>query len=155
MGISKQSLIKFEDDLNKFAGKFKGDALKLTKEITTTAFKTIVLLSPVKTGAYVENHRIGIGGIDHGPPVYYPEEIESSGTQLMTPRSVSVKLKALEKLDLKLAQIKLGDRIVLSNNSHYADKVEYGWIEEKHIGYFPYTRAFFIIVSIYGGTYKG
>lgn len=104
------------------------------KDVAREAFRSVVEKSPVKTGSYVSSHRIGIrksaATIEGGPGRPFGTTLLNQGEDFrgMTAGEFrQAKANALKNMSA-VNRARPGDIIVIGNNIHYADQVEYiGW----------------------------
>lgn len=112
-----------------FGVKALKDADKLTKRITGEMLQQVVLRSPVDTGAFRGNHRVGIGSLDPN----------ANKTDTSSP------------LQKGLATIQsgggLGKLVLISNSLPYAIRLENGYSQQAPLGI--YSLSFMSVVSKY------
>jgi len=128
---------KFHADLKKFSKKVEVKTENLVKSTARATYKVITHMAPVKTGSYVKSNRIGIGSID--PQVItIPEELALGENEAKS----QAYIEQLPKIELFRLENKF---ISISNNIHYALKVEYGWPKHGKRGYAPYRMAYEVV----------
>lgn len=112
-----------------FGVKALKDADKLTKRITGEMLQQVVLRSPVDTGAFRGNHRVGIGALDPN----------------------ANKADTSSPLQKGLATIQsgggLGKLVLISNSLPYAIRLENGYSQQAPLGI--YSLSFMSVVSKY------
>ena len=105
------------------------DADALTKKITGDMLTTVVASSPVDTGAFRGNHRVGIGKVDPN----------------------ANKADTSNPLQKGLATIQsgggLGKLVLISNSLPYAVRLENGYSQQAPIG--VYSLSFISVVNKY------
>ena len=106
------------------------DADQFTKKITGEMLQQVVLRSPVDTGAFRGNHRVGIGALDPN----------------------ANKADTSSPLQKGLATIQsgggLGKLVYISNSLPYAIRLENGW-SEKQAPLGVYSISFMNVVNKY------
>jgi hypothetical protein len=128
---------KLKAELNKFIEDSIEQAGEIKKQAAREAFKSVVAKSPVKTGSYVLSHRIGIKAtktatgepnLKRGAPFKATYKNQGEDFTGMTKiQFAAVKQAALKRMS-KINRAKPLHEIIIANNIHYADKVEYlGW----------------------------
>ena len=105
------------------------DADNLTKKITGDMLQQVIVRSPVSTGAFRGNHRVGIGKVDPN----------ANNADTSNP------------LQKGLATIQssggLGKLILISNSLPYAIRLENGYSQQAPLGI--YSLSFMSVVSKY------
>ncbi len=99
------------------------------KKITMDAIQSLVVLSPVDTGAYRASHIVSIGSGDYG--VRGPET------------------NAIQDAAIQAIKFKLGNLVYIQNNKAYAERLEDGWSDQAPLGI--YSTTFTYITQKYGG----
>ncbi|WPP68971.1 HK97 gp10 family phage protein [Acinetobacter pittii] len=99
------------------------------KKITMDTVQSLVVSSPVDTGAYRASHIISIGSGDFG--VRGPET------------------NAVQDAAIQAVKFKLGNLIYIQNNQPYAERLENGWSDQAPQGI--YSTTFTYITQKYGG----
>lgn len=102
---------------------------KLIQKITMDTVQSLVLSSPVDTGAYRASHIVSIGSADMG--VRGPET------------------NASHDAAIQAVKIKLGNLVYIQNNLAYAERLENGWSDQAPQGI--YSTTFNFISQKYGG----
>ena len=99
------------------------------KKITMDTVQSLVVSSPVDTGAYRASHIVSIGSADFG--VRGPET------------------NAVQDAAIQAVKIKLGNLVYIQNNKAYALRLENGWSDQAPQGIYGLTFNF--ISQKYGG----
>ncbi|MGH1962756.1 HK97 gp10 family phage protein, partial [Acinetobacter baumannii] len=99
------------------------------KKITMDAVQSLVVSSPVDTGAYRASHIVSIGSGDYG--VRGPET------------------NAIQDAAIQAVKFKLGNLVYIQNNQPYAERLENGWSDQAPQGI--YNTTFTFISQKYGG----
>ncbi|MFV5376500.1 HK97 gp10 family phage protein [Acinetobacter calcoaceticus] len=99
------------------------------KKITIDVVQSLVVSSPVDTGAYRASHIVSIGSGDYG--VRGPE------------------INAVQDAAIQAVKFKLGNLIYIQNNQPYAERLENGWSDQAPQGI--YNTTFTFISQKYGG----
>lgn len=99
------------------------------KKITMDTVQSLVVSSPVDTGAYRASHVVSIGSADYG--VRGPET------------------NAVQDAAIQTLKFKLGNLIYIQNNKPYAERLEDGWSDQAPLGI--YSTTFTYITQKYGG----
>ena len=99
------------------------------KKITMDAVQSLVVSSPVDTGAYRASHIVSIGSGDYGVRGPETNPIYDAAIQAM--------------------KIKLGNLVYIQNNQPYAERLENGWSDQAPQGIYGLT--FNLISQKYGG----
>lgn len=112
-----------------FGVKALKDADKFTKKITGEMLQQVITRSPVDTGAFRGNHRVGIGALDPN----------------------ANKADTSSPLQKGLATIQsgggLGKLVLISNSLPYAIRLENGYSQQAPLGI--YSLSFMSVVSKY------
>lgn len=112
-----------------FGFKVLKDADQLTKKITGEMLQKVILSSPVDSGAFRGNHRVGIGALDPN----------------------ANKADTSNPLQKGMATIQsgggLGKLAYISNSLSYAIRLENGWSQQAPIG--VYSISFMSVVNKY------
>ncbi|GEA69114.1 hypothetical protein PA3_32720 [Acinetobacter pittii] len=99
------------------------------KKITMDTVQSLVVSSPVDTGAYRASHIVSIGSGDYG--VRGPET------------------NAVQDAAIQAVKFKLGNMVYIQNNQPYAERLENGWSDQAQQGI--YNTTFTYISQKYGG----
>ncbi|VCX78013.1 hypothetical protein BANRA_04058 [Acinetobacter baumannii] len=99
------------------------------KKITMDAVQSLVVSSPVDTGAYRASHIVSIGSADFGVREPETNPINDAAIQAM--------------------KIKLGNLVYIQNNKAYGPRLENGWSDQAPQGIYGLTFNF--ISQKYGG----
>ncbi|MCS6738635.1 HK97 gp10 family phage protein [Acinetobacter baumannii] len=99
------------------------------KKITMEVVQSLVVSSPVDSGAYRASHIVSIGSGDYG--VRGPET------------------NAVQDAALQAVKFKLGNLVYIQNNKPYAERLENGWSDQAPQGI--YNTTFTFISQKYGG----
>lgn len=99
------------------------------KKITMDVVQSLVVSSPVDTGAYRASHIVSIGSADYG--VRGPET------------------NAVQDAAIQAVKFKLGSLIYIQNSQPYAERLENGWSDQAPQGI--YKTTFTYISQKYGG----
>lgn len=99
------------------------------KKITMDVVQSLVVSSPVDTGAYRASHIVSIGSGDYG--VRGPET------------------SAVQDAAIHAVKFTLGNLIYIQNNQPYAERLENGWSDQAPQG--SYNTTFTYISQKYGG----
>ncbi|MDC5248613.1 HK97 gp10 family phage protein [Acinetobacter baumannii] len=99
------------------------------KKITMDTVQSLVVSSPVDTGAYRASHIVSIGSADFG--VRGPET------------------NAVQDAAIQAIKFKLGNLVYIQNNKAYAERLEDGWSDQAPQGI--YKTTFTYISQKYGG----
>lgn len=98
--------------------------------------------SPVWSGDYVKSHRVGIQKTSAGRGVGLGSHPVTPGKfaipKMSESKAISLKNELYQKKKGYISTAQPKDSIVISNNIHYADRVEFiGWIKTRP--HYPYT----------------
>lgn len=115
----------FTADVTRFVEKTKLRGEQVVKKLALDAFKGVVMRSPVDTGRFRSNWRVGVNAIDMTTTPAPP-----SAPVSMSPADASAVAAAMAKM----APAKWGDMIVISNNLHYGPRLERGWSRQAPHG---------------------
>lgn len=99
------------------------------KKIAMEVVQSLVVSSPVDTGAYRASHIVSIGSGDYG--VREPET------------------NAVQDAAIQAVKFKLGNLIYIQNNKSYGPRLENGWSDQAPQGI--YNTTFTYISQKYGG----
>lgn len=99
------------------------------KKITMDTVQSLVVSSPVDTGAYRSSHIVSIGSGDFG--VRGPE------------------INAVQNAAIQVVKFKLGNLVYIQNNQPYAERLENGLSDQAPKGI--YNTTFTYISQKYGG----
>ncbi|MDO7194616.1 HK97 gp10 family phage protein [Acinetobacter nosocomialis] len=99
------------------------------KKITMDTVQSLVVSSPVDTGAYRASHIVSIGSGDYG--------VREPSTN------------AVQDAAIQAVKFKLGSLIYIQNNQPYAERLENGWSDQAPLGI--YSTTFTYITQKYGG----
>jgi len=99
------------------------------KKITMDAVQSLVVSSPVDTGAYRASHIVSVGSGDYG--------VREPSTN------------AVQDAAIQAVKFKLGSLIYIQNNQPYAERLENGWSDQAPQGI--YKTTFTYISQKYGG----
>lgn len=99
------------------------------KKITMDTVQSLVVSSPVDTGAYRASHIVSIGSGEYG--VRGPET------------------NAVQDAAIQAVKFKLGNLVYIQNNLPYAERLENGWSDQAPQGI--YSTTFTYISQKYGG----
>ncbi|OCY54131.1 hypothetical protein [Acinetobacter pittii] len=99
------------------------------KKITMDAVQSLVVSSPVDTGAYRASHIVSIGSGDYG--------VRGSETN------------AVQDAAIQAVKFRLGNLVYIQNNQPYAERLENGWSDQAPQGI--YNTTFTYISQKYGG----
>jgi len=99
------------------------------KKITMDTVQSLVVSSPVDTGAYRASHIVSIGSGDYG--VRGPET------------------NAIQDAAIQAMKFKLGNLVYIQTNKPYAERLENGWSDQAPQGI--YNTTFTYITQKYGG----
>ncbi|MCY3229706.1 HK97 gp10 family phage protein [Acinetobacter pittii] len=105
------------------------NAEEQVKKITMDTVQSLVVSSPVDTGAYRASHVVSIGSADYG--VRGPET------------------NAVQDAAIQAIKFKLGNLVYIQNNKAYAERLEDGWSDQAPLGI--YSTTFTYITQKYGG----
>ncbi|PKF33413.1 hypothetical protein [Acinetobacter proteolyticus] len=112
-----------------FVVKVVSDSREHIRNIVMDTVQSLVLSSPVDTGAYRASHIVSIGSADMG--VRGPET------------------NASHDAAIQAVKIKLGNLVYIQNNLAYAERLENGWSDQAPQGI--YSTTFNFISQKYGG----
>lgn len=112
-----------------FAVKVVSDSKKYIRNIVMDTVQSLVVSSPVDTGAYRASHIVSIGSADMD--VRGPET------------------NANQDAAIQVVKIKLGNLVYIQNNQPYAERLENGWSDQAPQGI--YSTTFNFISQKYGG----
>ncbi|ENX41540.1 hypothetical protein [Acinetobacter sp. NIPH 2100] len=112
-----------------FAVQIVSDSEVHVKNIVMDTVQSLVVSSPVDTGAYRASHIVSIGSGDFG--VRGPET------------------NANQDAAIQAVKIKLGNLVYIQNNLPYAERLENGWSDQAPQGI--YSTTFNFISQKYGG----
>lgn len=112
-----------------FAVQIVSDSEQNVKNIVMDTVQSLVVSSPVDTGAYRASHIVSIGSADMG--VREPE------------------VNANQDAAIQAVKIKLGNLVYIQNNLPYAERLENGWSDQAPQGI--YSTTFNFISQKYGG----
>jgi len=128
---------KFRQIADRYLEKLKESANDAKKTLAKQATRKVIDYSPVRTGAYVTSHRIGIDQIDpsHEPfiTVGPGEEIPP---KMPTALAAALKESLYAKHSTEISRAPFDKDIYVSNSIPYANQVEYiGWrlTEARHV----------------------
>ncbi|MDS7927519.1 HK97 gp10 family phage protein [Acinetobacter sp. V115_6] len=99
------------------------------KHIVMDAVQSLVVSSPVDTGAYRASHIVSIGSGDYG--------VREPSTN------------AVQDAAIQAVMFKLGNLVYIQNNQPYAERLENGWSDQAPQGI--YKTTFTYISQKYGG----
>lgn len=99
------------------------------KKMIMDTVQSLVVSSPVDTGAYRSSHIVSIGSGDFG--VRGPE------------------INAVQDAAIQAVKFKLGNLVYIQNNKPYAERLENGWSDQAPQGI--YSTTFTYITQKYGG----
>jgi hypothetical protein len=99
------------------------------KKITMETVQSLVVSSPVDTGAYRASHIVSIGSGEYG--VRGPET------------------NAVQDAAIQAVKFKLGSLVYIQNNQPYAERLDNGWSDQAPQGI--YSTTFTYISQKYGG----
>jgi hypothetical protein len=122
MGWKGKRPTKFSFDIAKTAE-------EKVKKITMDTVQSLVVSSPVDTGAYRSSHIVSIGSGDYG---------------VREPSTIAVQDAAIQ-----VVKFKLGSLVYIQNNQPYAERLENGWSDQAPQGI--YKTTFTYISQKYGG----
>lgn len=112
-----------------FSFEVEKQADELVKKITMDTVQSLVVSSPVDTGAYRASHIISVGSGDYG--------VREPSTN------------AVQDAAIQAVKFKLGSLIYIQNNQPYAERLENGWSDQAPQGIYGLTFNF--ISQKYGG----
>lgn len=112
-----------------FAVQIVSDSEQNVKNIVMDTVQSLVVSSPVDTGAYRASHIVSLGSADMG--VREP------------------KVNANQDAAVQAVKIKLGNLVYIQNNQPYAERLENGWSDQAPQGI--YSTTFNFISQKYGG----
>ncbi|USA54592.1 HK97 gp10 family phage protein [Acinetobacter sp. C32I] len=104
-------------------------AEKLIQKITMHTVQSLVVSSPVDTGAYRASHIVSIGSGNFGKRGPETNAVQDAAVQAV--------------------RIKLGNLVYIQNNLAYAERLENGWSDQAPQGI--YSTTFNFISQKYGG----
>ena len=110
--------------------KLLSEADALTKKITGEMLTTVIVRSPVSTGAYRNNHRVSVGNVDNS------FDVNDTGNDALS--------KGIRTIQ---AGGGLGKIVYISNSLPYAEKLENGYSQQAPQG--VYSLSFLSVVSKY------
>lgn len=99
------------------------------KKIVMDTVQSLVVTSPVDTGAYRASHIVSIGTADYG--------VREPSTN------------AVQDAAIQAVKFKLGNLVYIQNNKPYAERLENGWSDQAPQGI--YSTTFTYISQKYGG----
>ena len=99
------------------------------KKIVMDTVQSLVVTSPVDTGAYRASHIVSIGSGDYS----------SRGPET----------NAVQDAAIQAVKFKLGNLVYIQNNKPYAERLENGWSDQAPLGI--YSTTFTYITQKYGG----
>jgi hypothetical protein len=99
------------------------------KKMIMDTMQSLVVSSPVDTGAYRSSHIVSIGSEEFG--VRGPEA------------------NAVQDAAIQAVKFKLGNLVYIQNNQSYAERLENGWSDQAPQGI--YSTTFTYISQKYGG----
>lgn len=105
------------------------NAEEQVKKITMDTVQSLVVSSPVDTGAYRASHIVSVGSSDYG--------VREPSTN------------AVQDASIQAVKFKLGSLIYIQNNQPYAERLENGWSDQAPLGI--YSTTFTYITQKYGG----
>lgn len=123
-------------DIDNFLDQLKTGINKKKNRFALVAAKKLTNRSPVLTGLYVRNHKVGIGKINTKMTGEYWMDLPGMDkfgiTVFAKPKSETKqnikRKKAFTKMRPKITAAKFENHIFISNRVHYANEVEYiGW----------------------------
>ncbi|MCH7389567.1 HK97 gp10 family phage protein [Acinetobacter dispersus] len=112
-----------------FAVQVVGDSEAYVKNIVMDTVQSLVVSSPVDTGAYRSSHIVSIGTSD----------FSARGPET----------DANQEAAVQAVKIKLGNLVYIQNNLPYAERLENGWSDQAPQGI--YSTTFNFISQKYGG----
>lgn len=112
-----------------FAVQIVSDSEQNVKNIVMDTVQSLVVTSPVDTGAYRASHIVSVGSADMS--VREPE------------------VNANQDAAVQAIKIKLGNLVYIQNNQPYAERLENGWSDQAPQGI--YSTTFNFISQKYGG----
>lgn len=118
----------FASDIEKWAELTKQDIETVVKKTAIDMFSSVIFLSPVDTGRFINNWRLSIGKVD---PTVNLEAIGKSKDPIYS------------RIQAEISGFKLGDVVYFSNNLPYAIPLEYGHSEQRPDGMVRQTVATF------------
>lgn len=98
------------------------------KKIIIDTVQSLVVSSPVDTGAYRASHIVSVGSGDYG--------VREPSTN------------AVQDAAIQAVKFKLGSLIYIQNNQPYAERLENGWSNQAPLGI--YSTTFHYITQKYG-----
>lgn len=108
----------FVDDIDHFAKVVNARTARVTQSLAGRLLTEFVRASPVKTGRFRANWRVGI----NAPTRVAINRLDKSGEETIA--------AGLERIRGANA----GDRVYISNNLPYARRIEYGWSHQAPYG---------------------
>lgn len=99
------------------------------KKITMDTVQSLVVSSPVDSGAYRASHVVSIGSADYGERGPETNPVQDAAIQAV--------------------KFKLGNLVYIQNNKAYAERLEDGWSDQAPLGI--YSTTFTYITQKYGG----
>ncbi|ENU24197.1 hypothetical protein F993_01513 [Acinetobacter proteolyticus] len=112
-----------------FAVQIVSDSEAHVKNIVMYTIQSLVVSSPVDTGAYRASHIVSIGSGDFGKRGPETNAVQDAAVQAV--------------------RIKLGNLVYIQNNQPYAERLENGWSDQAPHGI--YSTTFNFISQKYGG----
>lgn len=112
-----------------FSFEVEKQADELVKKITMDTVQSLVVSSPVDTGAYRASHIVSVGSGDYG--------VREPSTN------------AVQDAAIQAVKFKLGNLVYIQNNQPYAERLENGWSDQAPQGIYGLTFNF--ISQKYGG----
>lgn len=120
----------FTEDVTNF---FRKTGIKrdlIVRKLAFDGFSMLLKRSPVDTGRFRANWRIGINGADL-TTTPEPQKAPTPGSPLAGPESTAA--------TVAISTAKWGGQIVLSNNLPYAEPLEKGWSKQAPNGVLQVT----------------
>jgi hypothetical protein len=127
------NLAKFTEEVLDFNDEVEKDLVKLTKNIASDGIKGVVNKSPVLTGTFCVNNRVGIG--QPNPRVRY---IPGRGTPM--PKAL-VRAEAIGNARPVIMAIKAYDIVYITNYTPYGWNLEWGSSAQAPAGMYRVTYA--------------
>lgn len=124
---------EFEVDIDKFVSKTNKKLDEFVLEFTQDIAEKVVTRSPVDTGFFRSNWRIGIGAPSRESKDEKPEGFEA-GEAVATQTSLGA-------ITPKLIGAGAGDVIYINNNADYGERLEYGHSSQAPSGMVRITVA--------------
>lgn len=118
--------MSFTQDITRFVEKTKANGGQVLRKLAFDAFAGIIRKSPVDTGRFRSNWRIGVNKFDLTAVYVAPKSTAKGGssvTGLETARVLNT-----------INDAKWGDFIAITNNLHYGPRLEEGWSRQAPTG---------------------